>query len=183
MRPLAALPVGARVVLASFAAAVEPPGRSLPVDDARVATLARRPGALRLRARTLRHGRTSRAAFRRLRVRRRPPLVHRLQLVYELEIHGHLPDSSAEEEGQQREGGCVRRAVGRGGHVPRALERLALQAQILRHRSMSFRPTAGAACPRKRARALNSSWTGAWVLVGVAASQASKAAVPAAVIS
>jgi len=39
MRPLAALTVGARVVLASVTAAVEPAGRSLPVDDARVATL------------------------------------------------------------------------------------------------------------------------------------------------
>src|SRR5947199_10353571 len=111
MRPLAASTVGARVVLASFAAA-EPPGRSLPVDDARVATLARRPGALRLRARTLRHGRTSRAAFRRLRVRRRPPLVHRLQLVYELEIHGHLPDSWRRKKGSNAKGDASRELSG-----------------------------------------------------------------------
>ena len=48
---------------------------------------------------------------------------------------------------------------------------------------MIFLPTAGSACPRKKARALNSSWKGACVLAGVVDSQAPNAAIPAAVIS
>src|SRR5439155_638948 len=55
---------------------------------------------------------------------RRPPLVHRLQLSYELEVYGDVSESSAEEERQERERGSVRRTVGCGGHVPRPTVRL-----------------------------------------------------------
>src|SRR2546425_9830417 len=60
--------------------------------------LTRGPGSLRLGACPLRRERTSRAGLRRLGVSRRPPLVRRLQLPYELEIHGDVSESSAEEE-------------------------------------------------------------------------------------
>ncbi len=49
------------------------------------------PGALRLRTRPLRYGRTSRADLRRLRVSRRPPLVRRRQLLLALQSRSSAP--------------------------------------------------------------------------------------------
>ncbi len=49
------------------------------------------PGALRLRRRPLRYGRTSRADLRRLRVSRRPPLVRRRQRLLALQSRSSAP--------------------------------------------------------------------------------------------
>src|SRR5437667_12756950 len=94
------------------------------------ALLPRGPGSLRLGTRPLRHGRTAPADLRRRGVSRCPLVVGRLQFRYELEIHGYLSEPSAEEEGQQRQGESVTPTVGRGRHVPRPLQRLALQAPL-----------------------------------------------------